>query len=161
MDIGERMTSVEIPGFTTELADLEQSVGVKLGPSEWAEMTQELVDDFAEVTGDHNFIHVDPERAAETMFGGTIAHGMLSLSLLAPVTQRLLVTDAGTSINYGFNKVRFPGPLRVGAQYRCVAEITSVDEITGGKEAHLTATVEVEGQERPAVVAEKIVRFYA
>lgn len=155
------MTGVEIPGFTSDLADLEKSVGVTLGPSEWTEMTQSMVNEFADVTGDHNFIHVDPERAAETMFGGTIAHGLLSLSLLAPLTQRLFVTDAGTSINYGLNRVRFPGPLRVGARYRCVAEITSVREIKGGKEAHLTTTVEVEGQERPAVVAEKILRFYA
>jgi acyl dehydratase len=155
------MTSVDTPGLTTDIASLEQSVGRKLGPTEWAEMTQERVNEFADLTGDHNFIHVDPERASQTPFGGTIAHGYLSLSLLAPVNQLLTVSDAVTSINYGLNKLRFPGPLRVGARYRGFAEITSVSEIKGGKEAQLTATLEVENAERPAVVAETIVRFYA
>ncbi len=155
------MTGVDTAGFTTDMASLEQSVGRKLGPTEWTEMTQGVVDDFADLTGDHNFIHVNPERAAQTPFGGTIAHGYLSLSLLAPVAQLLSVTDAATSINYGLNKVRFPGPLRVGARYRGVAEITSVSEIKGGWEAEITAMIEVEGQERPAVAAESIVRFYA
>lgn len=155
------MTIPETPEIAIELASLSQSVGVRLGPTAWTEMTQQLVDSFADLTGDHNFIHVDPERARATPFGGTIAHGFLSLSLLAPVTQLLSVTDAATSINYGLNKVRFPGPLRVGARYRGLAEVTSVTEIKGGYEVQMNATLEVEGAERPAVAAESIVRFYA
>lgn len=155
------MTSLETPELAVDLASLSQSVGVRLGPTAWADMTQQLVDAFAELTGDHNFIHVDPERARATPFGGTIAHGFLSLSLLAPVTQLLCVTDAATSINYGLNKVRFPGPLKVGGRYRGSAEVTSVTEIKGGFEVQMTATLEVEDAERPAVAAESIVRFYA
>lgn len=155
------MSSVETEGFETDIATLQQSVGRRLGPTAWTEMTQQIVNEFADLTGDHNFIHVDPERAAETPFGGTIAHGFLSLALLAPVTQLLQVTDAATSINYGLNKVRFPGPLKVGARYRGSAEITEIAEVRGGVEARLTATLEVENAERPAVVAESIVRFYA
>jgi acyl dehydratase len=155
------VSSLETPGFTADLATLGTSVGVRLGPTDWVEMTQQLVDAFADLTGDHNFIHVDPERARQTPFGGTIAHGFLSLSLLAPVTQLLSVRDAGTSINYGLDKVRFPGPLKVGARYRGFAEVTSVTEIKGGFEVHLKATLEVEAAERPAVAAESIVRFYA
>ena len=155
------MASVDTTGYTTDMAGLKQSVGRTLGPTEWSEMTQQLVDEFAELTGDHNFIHVDPLRARDTQFGGTIAHGFLSLALLAPVTQLLSVADAATSINYGLNKVRFPGPLKVGARYRGVAEITAAAPIRGGVEVHMTATMEVQDAERPAVVAESVVRFYA
>ena len=155
------MSSVDTPGLVTDIAGLEKCVGSRLGPSAWTQMTQQMVNDFADLTGDHNFIHVDVERARQTPFGGTIAHGFLSLSLLAPVTQLLTVRDAATSINYGLNKVRFPGPLKVGARYRGFAEVTSVTEIKGGVEVQLTATLEVEDAERPAVAAESIVRFYA
>lgn len=143
------------------MAGLRQSVGTRLGHTEWAEMTQDEVNRFAEVTGDHNFIHVDPERAKSTPFGGTIAHGYFSLSLLAPVTQRLQVTDAATSINYGLGKVRFPAPLPVGSRWRGSAEITDVTEVTGGLQATMVATIEVQGSERPAVVAESLIRYYA
>jgi len=155
------MSSVETAGFTTNMADLVQSVGHRLGPTEWVEMTQEVIDAFADLTGDHNFIHVDPERAKLTPFGGTIAHGYLSLSLLGPVAQRLTVTDARTAINYGLNRLRFPGPLRAGDRYRANAEITAVSEVRGGFQAIIAATLEVDGAERPAVVAEVILRFYA
>lgn len=155
------MSSLAQGGLTTDMAGLKECVGRKLGPTEWAEMTQDEVNRFADVTNDHNFIHVDPERAKATPFGGPIAHGFLSLSLLAPVTQQLTVTDAATSVNYGLDKVRFPAPLPVGAQWRGLAEITDVSEIKGGVQANVTASVEVQGSERPAVVAEMIVRFYA
>src|SRR5881409_3202 len=112
------------------LDELKAKIGQELGVSEWVEITQDRVNAFADATGDHNFIHVDPERAKQTPFGGTIAHGYLSLSLLAPVTQQLLkVTDAKMGINYGLDRVRFPAPLPVGAQWRGAAELIEVTEI--------------------------------
>jgi acyl dehydratase len=143
------------------MARLAEHAGRHLGYTPWREMTQDEVDRFAELTDDHNFIHVDPARAAQTPFGGTIAHGFLSLALLAKATQQIEVTDAATSVNYGLDKVRFPAPLPVGARWRAGAEIISVSEIKGGLEAKMTASVEVEGAERPACVAECIFRYYA
>jgi len=155
------METVTNDGLAIDMAGLRERDTIDLGHSEWAEMTQDEVNRFAELTGDHNFLHVDPERAKETPFGGTIAHGFLSLSLLAPVTQRLTVTDARTSVNYGLGKVRFPAPLPVGAHWRGRAEVTGITEINGGLQAQMTATLEVKGSERPAVVAESLIRFYA
>jgi acyl dehydratase len=104
-------------GLTTDMAGLRNSLGVHIGYTDWEEMTQERVDAFADTTDDHNFIHVDPERARQTPFGGTIAHGFLSLSLLAPVsTQLLKISDAAMGVNYGLDRVRFPAPLPVGAR---------------------------------------------
>jgi acyl dehydratase len=144
------------------MAGLRESAGVHLGYTDWKEMTQQRVDEFADVTEDHNYIHVDPERAKSSPFGGTIAHGFLSLSLLAPVTQQLLqVTDASTSINYGLDKVRFPAPVPVGAQFRGGAELTEVTEVKGGLQAKLVATIEVKGSDKPALVAECLIRHYA
>ena len=149
-------------GIVTDLAGLAALEGTELGHSEWREMTQEMVDAFAELTGDHNFIHVDPLRARETPFGTTIAHGFLTLSLLAPVTQRLLVvTDAGMSINYGLDKLRFPAPLPVGARFRGAARVSAVSAIEGGTQVALTASIEVAERPKPALVAECLLRFYA
>lgn len=147
--------------LSVAMADVPGLVGTKLGPTEWQEMTQAAVTTFAELTGDFNFIHVDPERAKQTPFGGTIAHGFLSLSLLAPVTQTLAVTDANTSINYGMDKVRFPAPLPVGKRWRGVAEIVEAAEIKGGTQIKVNASIEVEGSDRPAVAAEVLFRYYA
>jgi len=147
--------------IVTDMAGLAQMAGVSLGPTDWEVMTQEQVNEFADLTGDHNFIHVDPERAQASPFGGTVAHGFFSLSLLAPVTQLLIVSDAAASINYGMDKVRFPAPLPVGARYRGTAEITEVTEIKGGVQASAVAKLEVEGSERPAVVAECVFRYYS
>jgi acyl dehydratase len=147
--------------LVTDMAGLRDHVGTHLGYTEWREMTQDLVNEFADVTDDHNYIHVDPERAKASPFGGTVAHGYLSLSLVAPVTQQLLkITDATTGINYGLDKVRFPGPLRVGARWRGGAELVEASEVKGGIQAKLLATIEVEGSERPACVAECLVRVY-
>jgi acyl dehydratase len=147
--------------LVTDMAGLRELAGRHLGYTEWQQMTQEQVDRFADLTGDHNFIHVDPERARTTAFGGTIAHGFLTLSLLAPVAQQLQVSDAATSINYGLDRVRFTAPLPVGARWRGGAEVTDVTEITGGMQVKMAARVEVEGSPRPAVVAECLIRFYA
>lgn len=148
-------------GLRTDLSELPRLVGRVIGPTDWAEMTQERVNEFADVTDDHNFLHVDPERAAATPFGGTIAHGFLSLSLLAPVTQKLEVTDASAAINYGLDKVRFPAPLPVGKRWRGMAEVAEVQEVKGGYQVKLLARIEVEGSDRPAVAAESLVRFLA
>jgi acyl dehydratase len=145
----------------TDIAGLAELAGVELGQTEWAEMTQAQVDAFADVTDDHNFIHVDPRRAAATPFGGTIAHGFLTLSLLAPVTQQLLeVTDANVKVNYGLDRVRFPSPVPVGKRYRSSAKLAEVTVLEGGAQVKVVATVEVEGSEKPALVAELLLRFY-
>lgn len=143
----------------TDVAGLLAQPARSLGETEWAEMTQEQVNAFAELTGDRNVIHVDPERAAQTPFGGTIAHGLLSLALVAPVTQRLQVTDAATQVNYGLDKLRFPTPLRVGDRWRATAEVTGAEEVGGGVQAAIRATIEVEGAPKPAVVADFLIRF--
>jgi acyl dehydratase len=148
-------------GLVTDMAGLRDSLNVHLGYTDWEEMTQDRVNQFADITDDHNFIHVDPERARQTPFGGTIAHGFLSLSLLAPVTQRLLkVSDALMGVNYGLDRVRFPAPLPVGAQWRGGAEIVEVTEVAGGIQLKLRVTIEVRDAEKPAVVAESLVRVY-
>ena len=145
----------------TSLADAPLSVGKKVGPTEWRPMTQERVNQFAEVTGDHNYIHVDPERARKTAFGGTIAHGYLTLSLLGPISQELLVvTDASTSINYGLNKLRFPGPLPVGAEFRGSGEVLEVTPFDRGVQVLATFAIEVKGATKPALVAECLFRYY-
>ncbi len=124
-------------------------------------MTQERVNQFAEVTGDHNFIHVDPVRARQTPFGGTIAHGYLTVSLLGPISQELLVvTDAATSVNYGLNKVRFPAPLPVGAEFRGYGEVIEVTALESGVQVLAAFTVEVKGASKPALVAECLFRYY-
>jgi acyl dehydratase len=155
------MSDTTTQGLRTTLAELPTHAGSHLGHTPWREMTQDEVDRFADLTGDHNFIHVDPERAAQTPFGGTIAHGFFGLSLVAVAAQQIEVTDAATSVNYGLDKVRFPAPLPVGAQWRAGAELVEVTEIKGGMQAKIHATVEVMDAARPAVAAECIVRFYA
>jgi acyl dehydratase len=124
-------------------------------------MTQGRVNEFADATDDHQFIHVDVERAKQTPFGGTIAHGYLTLSLMAPVMQQLMhVTDAAMGLNYGLDRVRFPAPLPVGAQWRGGAEIVEVTEIPGGLQLKVKGTIEVQGSEKPACVAECLVRLF-
>jgi acyl dehydratase len=149
-------------GFVADMASLQERAGTHFGYTEWEEMTQERVNQFADVTDDHNFIHVDVERAKSTPFGGTIAHGYLTLSLVAPVTQRLMhVTDAAVNINYGLDRVRFPAPLPVGSFWRGGAELVEVTEISGGLQTKVTATIEVKDSEKPALVAECLFRHYA
>jgi acyl dehydratase len=135
--------------------------GLELGPSEWTEVTQEQVNLFADATGDHQWIHVDPERAAAGPFGGTIAHGYLTLSLLPQATFALMhVEDASAAINYGLNKVRFPAPVPVGSRIRTSYRIVDVAEVEGGVQVTTVATVEREGGEKPVCVAETLTRYY-
>jgi acyl dehydratase len=144
------------------LAEVPALAGRHLGHTDWREMTQERVDQFADVTEDHNYIHVDVERAKESPFGGTIAHGYLAVSLLAPISQQLLeVTDARTGVNYGMDRLRFPAPLPVGAQFRGGGEVAEASEIEGGVQVKLNLKVEVKDADRPALVAECLFRYYA
>jgi acyl dehydratase len=134
--------------------------GSQLGPTDWLEVTQERVNLFADATDDHQWIHIDPERAANGPFGGTIAHGLLTLSLLPHFTHQLYTVDnVAMAINYGYNKVRFITPVRVGSRIRARAEIAKVDQLDGAVQATVPVTVEIEGSDKPAAVAESIVRF--
>lgn len=142
------------------LSELVAAEGAELGPTEWLEITQDRVDLFADATEDHQWIHVDPERAASGPFGGTIAHGLLTLSLLPYFTHQLYTVDnIAMAINYGYNKVRFITPVRVGARLRARAVIASVAQLENAVQATLNTTVEIEGADKPAAVAESIVRF--
>ena len=134
--------------------------GSQLGPTDWVEVTQERVNLFADATDDHQWIHIDPERAANGPFGGTIAHGLLTLSLLPHFTHQLYTVDnVAMAINYGYNKVRFITPVRVGSKIRARAEIAKVDQLDGAVQATVPVTVEIDGSDKPAAVAESIVRF--
>lgn len=124
------------------------------------EITQDRVNLFADATDDHQWIHIDPERAAAGPFGGTIAHGLLTLSLLPHFTHQLYrVDNVALAVNYGYNKVRFITPVKVGANVRARAVIAQIDELAGAVQATMTVTVEIEGSDKPAAVVESIVRF--
>jgi acyl dehydratase len=143
------------------LDELKGKVGQELGVSDWYEVTQERVDAFADATGDHQWIHVDVERAKETPFGGTIAHGLFTLSL-GPQFSYAMFTIEGVAfgLNYGYNKVRFPAPLPVGSRVRMRAVLTSVDEVPGGLQFVVTQTFEREGGDKPVCVAESVARVF-
>jgi acyl dehydratase len=137
-------------------------VGKELGPSEWVEITQDMVNLFADATGDHQWIHVDVERAKkESPFGGPVAHGYLTLSLwprLAP--QLMKITGFSMGVNYGTEKVRFPAPVPIGSKLRVKAVVDSVTDVAGGIQLQYTATFEVDGVTKPACVAVIVVRQY-
>jgi acyl dehydratase len=155
------LSTSEKPGLVTEMAQLSGHVGEHLGYTDWRKMEQQRVNEFADLTEDHNFIHVDPEAAKKTPFGGTIAHGYLTLSLAAPVAMELLqVTDATVGLNYGSDRVRFPAPLPVGAQWRGGCELVSVEPAGGGMQVKVRVTVEVQGQDKPAMVADTLTRIW-
>ncbi|MER8072310.1 MaoC family dehydratase [Streptomyces sp. NPDC094034] len=149
------------PRIFTSAEELRAGVGEQLGHSEWLEIDQKRIDLFAEATGDHQWIHVDPELAATGPFGTTIAHGYLTLSLLpAFVPQILRVENVKMGINYGTNKVRFPSPVPVGSRLRASAVLTEFTEAGGGVQLTTLVTVEREGGEKPACVAESVSRYY-
>ncbi|MFI5959450.1 MaoC family dehydratase [Cryptosporangium sp. NPDC051539] len=147
---------------TTTAAELPKLAGTELGVSDWFEVSQERVNLFADATDDHQWIHVDPERAkAQSPFGGPIAHGYLTLSLLIPMWAQVLnVTDATMGVNYGLNKVRFPAPVPVGSKIRLTATLKSVDEVPGGYQLTVGAVIEAEGVAKPVCIAEPIFRTY-
>jgi acyl dehydratase len=142
------------------MSELRDLMGKELEPSDWLEITQERIDAFAEATGDHQWIHVDPVRAAAGPFGTTIAHGFLTLSLCAPLLLKALegLTSSGMSINYGTNKVRFPAPVPVGSRIRARVTVASVDEVPGGEQMVAVTTIEREGGDKPVCVAELVIR---
>ncbi|HYH91051.1 MAG TPA: MaoC family dehydratase [Solirubrobacteraceae bacterium] len=145
----------------TGLDQLMESEGTDLGTSSWHEVTQKDIDTFAEVTGDHQWIHVDPERAKETPFGGTIAHGYYTLSLAPRFSYEIFELEGfAFGLNYGLNKVRFPAALPVGSRVRMRAKVVGVEEIQGGAQFTLELTFEHEGGDKPVCVAESVARVY-
>ena len=141
--------------------DIKAAVGTHLGYSDWWDITQDRVNQFADATDDHQFIHVDPERATETPFGGPIAHGYLTLALAVPLVSQILEVENRTmGVNYGVNKVRFPAPVPVGSRLRAGAELASVDDVPGGIQVTLDVTFEVEGGSKPVCVAQTVSRYY-
>jgi acyl dehydratase len=136
------------------------NIGDVFGPSSWIEITQEKIDAFADATGDRQWIHVDPARAAEGPFGTTIAHGYLTLSLLPVASYEVIPRKGRMGINYGLNRVRFPAPVPVGSRLRARFEVVGHDEFEGGAQMTMTATVEREGGEKPVCVAEVVFRYY-
>lgn len=156
----------EVPtGFTVPLVldgveSLSAAVGAKVGPTAWLQIDQERVNRFAEATGDHQWIHVDPERAKKSVFGSTVAHGYLTLSLCNFFLPQLIkVQNVSMGVNYGSNRVRFAAPVKVGSRVRGRAEILACDEVAGGVQATILITAEVEGSEKPACVVETLNRW--
>jgi acyl dehydratase len=146
----------------TGIDEVKSYLGKELGVSDWQEVTQEDINAFADVTGDHQFIHVDVERAKETPFGGTIAHGYYTLSLMPKFTYEMFSFEGfAFGLNYGLNKVRFPAPLPIGSKVRMRAELTAVDEIPGGIQITTKGTFEREGGDKPVCVAESLARLYS
>jgi acyl dehydratase len=152
-----------MPRIATGLDEPRALAGTDLGHTDWLEITQDRVDTFADATDDHQWIHVDPERAATGPFGGTIAHGYLTLSLIIPLFNQLLeISGVSMSLNYGLERVRFPSPVRVGAKIRLRGTVDSVEPVAGnGVQMQLTFTVEIEGASKPACVAQAVYRHYA
>lgn len=149
-----------MPTFS-QISDLDSAVGTHLGYSDWIEITQERINLFADATSDHQWIHVDPKRAAQGPFQTTIAHGYLTLSLAVPAVEQLLrVEGSQMGINYGANKVRFISPVPVGSRVRAGAAVAGVEDFGGGRAVTLDLTFEVEETERPACVAQVIFRIY-
>lgn len=147
---------------TVTFEELGRMEGRDLGYTDYIEVSQEQINTFADATGDHQWIHTDPEKAKDGPFGAPIAHGFLTLSLAIPFWTELLdVTGVKTKVNYGLEKVRFPLPVKVGSKIRMRATIANVTEIPGGMQIGVDQSIEVEGATKPAVVAHSLYRFYA
>ena len=143
------------------IEELKQLAGQELGSGDWHEVTQEQINQFADATGDHQWIHTDVERAKKGPFGGPIAHGYFTLSII-PVLLRDVMSVEGMrmGINYGLNKLRFPAPVPIGSKVRASVKCTSVEEVSGGLQGTFDVTVEVDGQDKPGCVAQVIYRYY-
>jgi acyl dehydratase len=144
-------------GSELTLSELEQAGEQELGASQWVKIEQRAIDQFAEATGDHQWIHVDPEKAAQGPFGTTVAHGYLSLSLIPALLEQLLqVTDARIGVNYGIEKVRFTAPVPSGSEVRLKATLKSTERRGEGVQFHLAVEIEIRGQDKPALVGEVV-----
>lgn len=144
-----------------KISDLQPLVGQELGVSEWMTVTQEQINKFAEATGDHQWIHIDPERAKDGPFGTTIAHGFLTLSLLPEMTAKAFrVTQTRMGVNYGLNKVRFPSPVPAGSKLRGRFKLLEYIPLDGGAQMTVECTMEREGSDKPVCVAESLARRY-
>jgi acyl dehydratase len=144
-----------------KIAELKDNVGAELGTSGWHEISQERVQQFAEATNDHQWIHVDPDLAKQGPFGTTIAHGYLTLSLIPFLMSEVWrIEDAAMGVNYGLNKVRFPAPVPTGSRVRLHAKLLEVEEVARGVQIVVQSTIEVEGGEKPVCVAETVSRVY-
>lgn len=142
-------------------ADLKTAVGTHLGYSDWVQITQDRINTFADATGDHQWIHVDPERAKTGPFGACIAHGYLTLALVNLFLPQIVdVQGIRMGVNYGCDKVRFPSPVKVGARVRGGGELVAVEEVKGGVQSTVRVTVEIEGTDKPACVVDTISRYY-
>ena len=138
--------------------DVSAAAGEELGTSDWLTIDQDRVNAFADATGDHQWIHVDVDRAKEGPFGGTIAHGYLTLSMVPHFGSQIFTLETpGAKLNYGVNKVRFPNPVKVGSRVRCTASFGDVTDIPAGKQLVIRYVVEIEGEDKPACVAETVV----
>ena len=154
------MTTMAVTTFDG-IDQVRAAVGSHLGYSDYTEMTQQRVDQFADATGDHQWIHVDRERAKAGPFHTTIAHGYLTLSLLPALVQELYrVENVRMGVNYGLNKVRFPAPLRVGSSVRATAELLTAEPVPGGYQLVSRVTVTADGSDKPCCVAETVTRLY-
>lgn len=141
--------------------DLEAAVGKRLGESDWLTIDQARVNLFADATGDHQWIHVDPDKAKDGPFGATIAHGYLTLSLVNLFLPQIIdVQGISMGVNYGADKLRFPSPVKVGSRVRGVGELVAVENVKGGVQSTVRVTVEIEGSDRPACVVDTISRYY-
>jgi acyl dehydratase len=144
------------------IADLDHRVGQELAVSPWVEVTQDRIDEFARATGDFQWIHVDRERASQSPFGGTIAHGFLTLSMLPLLTEAsFTISDRKMGINYGLNKVRFTSPVPSGSRIRGRFTLTKLDKIEGGVQTTFSVVIEREGGDKPVMIAESITRHFA
>jgi acyl dehydratase len=149
------------PRVVEGVAGLEALAGQHVGESDWLEITQERVQEFADATGDHQWIHVDPERAEAGPFGAPIAHGYLTLSLVSYLLPRVWQVEGfGMGVNYGLERLRFPAPVPVGSRVRLRADLAEVQALEGGVQATMDLTVEVDGGAKPALVARGLFRYY-
>jgi acyl dehydratase len=142
----------------TDIDQLAAAVGADLGTSDWFEIDQDRVNLFADATDDHQWIHVDEERAAQGPFGGTIAHGYMTVSLIPALSKSIFgIETDGPRLNYGLNKVRFPNPVKVGSRVRAQATLAELTDVPAGKQLVVRYTIEIEGEKKPACVAETVV----
>ena len=155
------MTDSVASRLSVPIDELPGTLGAKFGPSSWREVTQAEVTAFADLTGDHNPVHLDADFAAKTPFGTTIVHGYFTLSLVVPLMAEVFdVTGIGVGINYGLDRLRFPAPVPVGSRIRVHGEVLSVEEVAGGFQVAPRVTFEIEGGSKPACVADMVLRYY-